>query len=191
MHYLGENALTARYQFNPEHAKIEETTNILVKALTTFSTHPSFSLCLHLLPPHVLLPTANDTLSESVQKLTTLATLLDSAQFEAFWDEFNNDDLYLDYTADVYGFEDSIRRGIARTVALCMTRIKREVLEKWVNLSGEGLEDWVTNHTGWTLDGEMVVVPPNGENVAASGGVKGENLKWELIRDRLLKHPQF
>jgi translation initiation factor 3 subunit K len=181
----------SRYQFNPEHAKIEETTNILVKALTTFSTHPSFSLCLHLLPPHVLLPTANDTLSESVQKLTTLATLLDSAQFEAFWDEFNNDDLYLDYTADVYGFEDSIRRGIARTVALCMTRIKQKVLEKWVNLSGEGFEAWVTNQTGWTIDEETVVIPPNGENVAASGGVKGENLKWDLIRDRLLKHPQF
>jgi translation initiation factor 3 subunit K len=183
--------LIGRYQFNPEHAKIEETTNILVKALTTFSTHPSFSLCLHLLPPHTLQPNATDTLSESVQKLATLASLLDSAQFESFWDEFNNDDLYLDYTADVYGFEDSIRRGIARTVALCMTRIQREILEKWVNLQGEGFEVWVTNHTGWTIDGDTVVIPANGENIASSSGVKGENLKWEVIRDRLLKHPQF
>jgi translation initiation factor 3 subunit K len=180
-----------RYQFNPEHAKTEETTNILVKALTTFSTHPSFSLCLHLLPPHVLQPNANDTLSESVQKLSTLATLLDSAQFETFWDEFNNDDLYLDYTADVYGFEDAIRRGIARTVAFCMTRIKRDILEKWTNLTGEGFEMWLENHTGWTLEGDIVSIPPNGENVAAGGGVKGENLKWDVIRDRLLKHPQF
>src|SRR5271170_7485014 len=150
--------LTSRYQFNLEHAKIEETTNILVKALTTFSTHPSFSLCLHLLPPHVLLPTANDTLSESVQKLSTLSTLLDSAQFEAFWDEFNNDDLYLDYTADVHGFEDSIRRGIARTVALCMTRMRREILEKWVNLTGEGFDLWLKSSTGWTIDGDTVVI---------------------------------
>ena len=72
-----------------------------------------------------------------------------------------------------------------------MTRIKREVLEKWINLSGEVFETWVTNHTGWMIDVETVVIPPNGENVASSGGVKGENLKWELIRDRLLKHPQF
>lgn len=120
-----------------------------------------------------------------------LATFLDSAQFEAFWDEFNSDDLYLDYTADVYGFEDSIRRGIARTVALCNTRIKREILEKWVNLSGEAFESWIKDQTGWTIDGEVVVILPNSENVASSGGVKGENLRWEVIRDRLLKHPQF
>jgi translation initiation factor 3 subunit K len=162
-----------------------------VKALTTFSTHPSFSLCLHLLPPHVLLPNASDPLSESVQKLSTLATLLDSAQFEAFWDEFNNDDLYLDYTADVHGFEDTIRRGIARIVALCMTKVQREILEKWVNLTGEGFESWLTKQTGWTLDEGIIIIPPNEENVVTTGSVKGENLKWEVIRDRLLKHPQF
>jgi translation initiation factor 3 subunit K len=99
--------------------------------------------------------------------------------------------LYLDYTADVYGFEDSIRKGIARTVALCMTRINRDILEKWVNLNGEGFEAWVTDQTGWTIDRETVIIPPNGENVATTSGVKGENLKWEVIRDRLLKHPQF
>lgn len=162
-----------------------------MKALTTFSTHPSFSLCLHLLPPHVLLPSASDALSESVQKLSILATLLDSAQFEAFWDEFNNDDLYLECTADVYGFEDTIRRGIARTVALCMTKVKRDILEKWVNLTGESFESWLTSQTGWTLDGETIGIPPNEANIATTGSVKGENLKWEVIRDRLLKHPQF
>jgi translation initiation factor 3 subunit K len=180
-----------RYQFNPEHAKVEETTNILVKTLTTFATSPSFSLCLHLLPPHVLQPNATDPLSEAVQKLCTVASLLDSCQFEAFWDEYNSDDLYLDYTADVYGFEDSIRRGIARTVAFCMTKVKRDILEKWVNLSGESFESWVTGQTGWTIDGGVVVIPPNRENVASSGTVKGENLKWDMIRDRLLKHAQF
>ena len=72
-----------------------------------------------------------------------------------------------------------------------MTRINRDILEKWVNLSGEGFEAWVTNQTGWTIDGETVIIPPNGENVATTSGVKGENLKWEVIRDRLLKHPQF
>lgn len=180
-----------RYQFNPEHAKTDEIQNILVKALTTFSTHPSFSLCLHLLQPHVLLPSSTDPLSEAVQKLSTLSTFLDSAQYEAFWDEFNNDDLYLEITADIDGFEDSIRRGIARTVALCMTRVKREILEKWLSLSGEVFDAWLAKNTGWALEGDIVNIPPNGENVAVSGGVKGENLKWDIIRDRLLKHPQF
>jgi translation initiation factor 3 subunit K len=183
--------LTSRYQFNPENAKIEETTNILVKALTTFSTTPSFSLCLHLLPPHVLLPNATDALSEAVQKLSVLAELLDSAQFESFWDEFNNDDLYLEYTADVYGFEDSIRRGVARSVGLSMTRIKRGILEKWFNLRGESFDSWLVEQTGWTIQEDMIVIPPNGENVVNMDGVKGENLQWDIIRDRLLKHPQF
>jgi len=183
--------LTDSYQFNPEHAKIDETINVLVKALTTFSTTPAFTLCLHLLPPHTLVPSSTDALSEAVQKLSTLASLLDSAQYEAFWDEFNSDDLYLDYTADIYGFEDGIRRGIARSVGLCMTRISREVLEKWVSLSGEGFDKWVLGQTGWSVDGDTVVIPPNRENVAVAGGVKGENLQWEVIRDRLIKHPQF
>jgi translation initiation factor 3 subunit K len=137
------------------------------------------------------LPTANDALSETVQKLSILAELLDSAQFESFWDEFNNDDLYLDYTADVYGFEDSIRRGIARSVGSCMTKIRRDILEKWVNLNGESFESWVASQTGWNIVEDMIVIPSNSENVVASDGVKGENLKWEVIRDRLLKHPQF
>jgi len=72
-----------------------------------------------------------------------------------------------------------------------MTRIKRDILEKWVNLTGQVFEKWLTSQTGWTLDGDIVSIPPNGENVAAGGGVKGENLKWDVIRDRLLKHPQF
>jgi hypothetical protein len=120
-----------------------------------------------------------------------LNTLLDSAQYEAFWDEYNNDDLYLEYTADIYGFEDSIRKGIARTVALCMTRVKREILEKWLSLSGDVFDAWLEKNTGWTLDGDRVAIPPNPENVAVTGGVKGENLRWEVIKDRLLKHPQF
>jgi len=72
-----------------------------------------------------------------------------------------------------------------------MTRIQREILEKWVNLSGEGFEEWVVGQTGWSIDGDTIVIPPNGENVATASVFKGENLKWEVIRDRLLQHPQF
>jgi CSN8/PSMD8/EIF3K family len=91
----------------------------------------------------------------------------------------------------VYSFEDSIRLGIARTVALCMTRVRRDVLERWLCLSGDMFEDWIARNAGWSVEGDKVSIPANRENVAIEGGVKGENLKWEVIRDRLLIHPQF
>ena len=74
---------------------------------------------------------------------------------------------------------------------MCMTRVKREVLEKWLSLTGDVFDAWLEKYTGWSLEGDRVIIPPNPENVAVSGGVKGENLKWDVIRDRLLKHPQF
>ncbi|CAF9923543.1 MAG: hypothetical protein HETSPECPRED_005351 [Heterodermia speciosa] len=186
-------ALLKLYQFNPPLARDEPTTNILVKALTVFPS-PDFSLCLHLLPPHILsplsssssLPAAGDApLSEAVQKLTTLNNLLSSASYAKFWSTLDSDDLYADLIADVSGFEELMRVRIAVTVGQSMRVVERGVLESWLNLQGEVFEHFVGEVCGWGVDdtgakgkGAIVRIPVNKEN-EAKGTVVRENVNFD------------
>ncbi len=173
------------YQFNPHLTRDESTTNILAKALTVFPS-PDFSLCLHLLPPHILspqlststsLPAAGDApLSEAVQKLTTLNTLLSQANYKAFWSTLYSDDLYDDLTATVIGFEELMRVRIAATVGQSCREVDRKVLEGWLSMSGNNFERFVLEICGWDIEGIVVLVPANKEN-EAKGTVIRENVQ--------------
>jgi translation initiation factor 3 subunit K len=175
-----------RYQFNPHLTKDETITNILVKSLTIFPS-PDFSLCLHLLPPHILtpastssaLPAAGDApLSEAVQKLNVLNNLLAQASYAAFWSTLDSDDLYADLIADVAGFEELIRIRIALTISQSVREIERSVLESWLGIQGEAFDKFVGGVCGWEIDGTVVKVPMNKENEAKNTIVR-ENVKME------------
>ena len=176
-----------RYQFNPHLLHPETVTNILVKSLTIFPS-PTFSLALSLLPPSTIpfaspdsrnqIPTTDFT--ESVQKLTLLSTLLESAQYSAFWSTLESDDLYADLVADVAGFEDLIRIRIAGEVGKAFREIETEVLGSWVDLRGEALNKFATGPCGWTVNGTKIKIPGNSENEAKSE-VKGERVGVEMF----------
>ncbi|MCJ1359412.1 MAG: hypothetical protein MMC33_009414 [Icmadophila ericetorum] len=185
-------ALLKLYQFNPHLTRDETTTNILVKALTVFPS-PDFSLCLHLLPPHVLhpasqsksLPAAGDApLSEAVQKLTVLNTLLSQADYKGFWNTLDSDDLYADLVADVSGFEELMRVRIAVTVGQSCRELDRSVLESWLQLRGQDFERFIIDICSWGLDettgeqGGIVTIPVNKEN-EAKGTVVRENVHFD------------
>ncbi|KAL7270769.1 hypothetical protein RUND412_006519 [Rhizina undulata] len=172
---LANLALLKLYQFNPHLTRDETITNILVKSLTVFPS-PDFSLCMHLLPPNIL--ASNDPLSEPVQKLQTLSTLLESADYREFWSTLDSDDLYADLVADTVGFEEIMRLRIAMITAGVFREIRRDVLEGWVNLSGEAFEGFVKNVCGWSLEGDMVNIPLNKENEAKTT-VTRETVKFE------------
>lgn len=206
LHLLSSDLLTlylltlTRYQFNPPLARDEPTTNILVKALTVFPS-PDFSLCLHLLPPHILSPlssssslpaTGDAPLSEAVQKLNTLNNLLSAASYAKFWSTLDSDDLYADLIADVSGFEELMRVRIAVTVGQSMRVVERGVLESWLNLRGEEFEHFVGEVCGWGVDdtmargkGAMIRIPVNKEN-EAKGTVVRENVHFD--REYILCH---
>lgn len=186
------SASPSRYQFNPHLIHPETVTNILVKALTVFPS-PSFSLCLSLLPPSTIphpsalkgdapssIPTTDFT--ESIQKLTHLSTLLESARYALFWSTLASDDLYADLCADVAGFEDLIRIRIAGEVGKAFREIDLEVLGSWLDLDGEALVKFATGPCGWRIEGNRnkVLVPPNAENEAKSE-VKGERVGVEMF----------
>ncbi|KAF2177946.1 ARM repeat-containing protein [Zopfia rhizophila CBS 207.26] len=179
-------ALLKLYQFNPHLARDETITNILVKALIVFP-NPDFSLCLSLLPTHTLAPLSTSSqapaagdapLSEAVQKLNILNSLLGGADYATFWSTLDSDDLYADLVADVSGFEEQMRVRIAGTVAQAIRVVDRGILESWLNLQGKEFEHFVSSVCGWTIEGKKVTVPLNKEN-EAKGTVVRENVKFD------------
>jgi translation initiation factor 3 subunit K len=158
-----------------------------VKSLTVFPS-PDFSLCLSLLAPHILTPgngtssrpshATDASLSEAVQKLFTLNTLLSSADYSAFWQTLDSDDLYADLVADVSGFEELMRVRIAAMVANAVRSVERPILESWLNLQGGEFDRFITSVCGWKIDGSKVEVPLNKEN-EAKGTVVRENVKFD------------
>jgi len=181
-------SLLKLYQFNPHLTREETITNILVKSLTYFPA-ADFSLALHLLPPHILKPLSTTTanpaagdapLSEAVQKLSTLNTLLANASYSKFWAVLNSDDLYADLTVDVAGFEELIRVRIALTVSQSVREIERPLLESWLGMHGEAVDRFVREVCGWEVVGDVIRVPLNKEN-EAKGTVVRENVKMEMF----------
>ena len=163
-----------------------------MKALTVFPS-PAFSLSLALLPPstqpfppssssqtngHV--PPPQTDFSESIQKITHLNTLLESAQYAPFWSAFNSDDLYADLAADIAGFEELIQVRIAIEVGKAFREIDLTVLGSWLNLRGEKLNAFCRDICGWIIEGSTVKVPKNRENEAKSE-VRGERVGMEMF----------
>lgn len=162
-----------------------------MKCLTVFPS-PSFHLALSLLPPSTQPYTPNPStpqtdLSESIQKLTRLNTLLESAAYADFWAVFNGDDLYVDLAADVTGFEELVRIRIAIEVGKAFREIDLVVLGSWLDLKGEALGKFVKEVCGWEVvlasgggAGKTVKVPRNRENEAKSE-VRGERVGMEMF----------
>lgn len=147
---------------------------------------PAFSLSLALLPAHTQpfgdsSAAAASDFVESIQKLTRLNTLLESAQYSLFWNSFNSDDLYADLVADVAGFEELVRVRIAVEVGKAFREISADVLAGWLDLNNrEALEKFVADVCGWQVEGAVVRVPKNRENEARSE-IKSERVGVDMF----------
>lgn len=171
-----------RYQFNPHLSNEEAVTAILVKSLTVFPS-PDFSLCLHLLPPSILVNKPRDSsspqLAEAVHKLNVLNNLLSGADYRGFWAMLRSDDLFADLTAGVSGFDELMRVRIAATVSQAVREVQRDILEDWLELRGDAFEKFVGDVCGWKVESSgMVEVPTNKDN-EAKGTVVRENVKFD------------
>lgn len=113
-----------------------------------------------------------------MQKLQQLSVLLEGAQYSAFWATLESDDLYADLVADVNGFEELIRVRIAMATAQAAREIQREVLEDWLNASGQDFENFVRNVCGWEIKEDRVIIPVNADNEARTTVVR-ENVKFD------------
>ena len=78
-----------------------------------------------------------------------------------------------------------MRVRIAVVVSQCMQEVGRQVLEGFLNISGQKYEHFVKEVCGWQVEGESVKVPLNKEN-EARGTVVRENVKFEQF-GRMIK----
>lgn len=67
---------------------------------------------------------------------------------------------------------------MATATANFAREVDRELLEGWVNLSGDEFEGWATNVCGWEVDAKKVVIPLNSQN-EAKPVVSRENVKFD------------
>ncbi|KAI9572807.1 ARM repeat-containing protein [Boletus coccyginus] len=165
---LANLAILKLYQFNPDLNNPDVVINILLKALTA-EPFPDFNLCISLLDDR-LLPNTNtdepDPLPTLLPILTNLHDLLHQCRFPTFWTFYRSEELESlreNYTIECIGFEDAIREVAARAVKATFTRIGLERLGSYVDLAGTELVAWASKQ-GWTVDGQVVSIPPNPDN---------------------------
>lgn len=175
-------ALLKLYQFNPQTSDEETILSILAMGLVRFYSS-DFTLSLHLLPctslgnvfdmstifpgaakPEGTSSTPSDNLSEVVERLSKLHSLLDSARYAEFWEVYDADDDNADFVCSVEDFEDKLRASIARSVSFAATSVSVPVLQGWANLSGNKFSEWVTKTLGWEIKGDSVIIPANNSN---------------------------
>ncbi|RYP89561.1 hypothetical protein DL770_004334 [Monosporascus sp. CRB-9-2] len=161
------------YQLNPDRIKDEVITNVLVKTLTCFPS-PQFALAMHLIPPSILAPAnARAELPEAISKLRELDGQLQGAQYARFWATLDSDDLYADLTADVSGFEETVRVRIATLVGHAYREVELPLLEAWLGLEGQAAAKFIAETAGWSIgDDGLVKVPRNPENEARKAEVR-------------------
>lgn len=95
-----------------------------------------------------------------------MSNALEEADYPHFWATLDSDDLYADLVADCSGFEELVRLRIAMAVAQAFREISRDILESYLNATGEFFDGFVKNICQWTLDGDKVKIPLNKENEA-------------------------
>ncbi|KAG8992583.1 hypothetical protein FRB90_000959, partial [Tulasnella sp. 427] len=143
--------------------------NILIKALTA-TPAPDFNLCLALLCERHIdpQPDEGDSFSIFLPQLQFFYQLLRTCKFPLFWEIYRSQDssaLRENYVAEIYGFEDSIREGvIAKIVSSTFTRIGKQRLETYLDLTGSQFDAMVSK-LGWTADSKGgIVITPNPDN---------------------------
>ncbi|KAF9907485.1 hypothetical protein EC991_010865 [Linnemannia zychae] len=164
-------AILKLYQFNTHLTNDQVVNNILVKALTTLP-EPDFNLCLYLLNEQMVA-------EEPVVRLIALQDLIEQARFADFWKLYEGDDIYKELTAEVLGFEDSIRANIAGAVAMTFQSIEADNLGAYLHLKGQALSDFIKAQ-GWTESNGVVAIPVNKDNEAKTT-VLTENIKFEQL----------
>ena len=65
----------------------------------------------------------------------------------------------------------SFRNLFAASIASCFSRISIKNLSNWLDLSSNEVSAWA-NEVQWSVDGEYVTVPKNGDNDVKAGVVK-------------------
>lgn len=192
--------LTTSYQFNPQLSNPDVIINILTKALVATVHGPDFNVCLALLrePSAILqdIDSDDDSFAQTMPFLQRLHDLIRACQFTKFWAEFNgkSEAATLLRTSPNYfpahkDLTSKLRLQFASSIAASFSRVRLAQLSRWLDLDEKALAAWC-KEVGWEVEGDVAVVPKNGDNDVKAGVVKEnvqlkrEWLSWTLLTCR-------
>ena len=140
-------AVLKLYQFNPSMFKETVTCQILLKALMNLP-HTDLILC------KCLIIEQHQSV-ESVNKVIELSNLLETCEFQSFWQEL---DRCHDLIEGITGFRESIKKFIASVLKVTYQNISRTLLKEYLN--DDTIEDLEITQfcaeNGWKIDGDHV-----------------------------------
>lgn len=186
------------YQFNPQLSNPDVIIMILTKSLAATVHGPDFNLCLALLrePSAILhdIESEDDTLIAVMPFLENLHELVRSCQFTKFWSEFNGSSdaanalhSNQNYFPAYKGLVPELRAQFASSIAASFRRVRVSQLARWLDLPAAEVPAWA-KEAGWEIDGDVAVVPANGDNDVKAGVVK-ENVELKRASDCLPLFP--
>jgi len=169
-HFEANLTVLKFYQFHPEKTQKFIIGQILTKALMNLP-NTDFALCMYLIPEKL----HNE---EPVRILSSLAHLLESAQFEAFWEEANTCRELLN---TIPGFDDSVRGFIISLVSQTYGTITKTSLGELLHMHGTDL-DALINARGWKQSGETVTFAGLDEVTTTKTKKFSESAREDLTR---------
>ena len=187
---LANLAILKLYQFNPQLSNPDVIINILIKALAETVHGPDFNLCLALLrePAAILhdIDSDDESLIFVMPFLQSLHDLVRTCQFTKFWAQFNGKSEAAqllqsnpNYFAAHTGLVPTLRSQFAASIAASFRRVRLAQLARWLDLPAAEVPAWCKS-AGWEVDGDVAVVPENGDNNVKAGVVK-ENVELKQL----------
>lgn len=157
-------AVLKLYQFNPGHYQTSVTLQILLKALTNMP-HTDFTLCKCLIDA-----VKHD--EEPIVRVMQLADMLETCQFKEFWARLEADP---DFTVNIKGFDDSIRKFVCHVVSATYQTIPLETLTELLGgIPDSQVKQWISKY-GWNLQNDGTIYVTNQE----------ENIKTKNITEKI------
>lgn len=105
---------------------------------------------------------------------TKLSNLLRQRAFKQFWSTLRSEEIYKSQLSPAIealpSFPNLVRKSIARSVADTFKSLNRAKAEEWLGFTeeetskGEGLDKFVKDVLGWSLEGDLVKIPSNEAN---------------------------
>lgn len=165
------------YQFYPERVNTRILTQLLLKAVMALPAQ-DYDLCRKMVPERL-------QLEEPIVSLNTLVAHLNNARFKEFWAAYATMKDSLDA---VPGFKDACRRFATHMLTSTYQKIPKQVIAETLAVSGASLDAFIASQraeSGWTLDGEHVVIPSNDDNNPMAKK-QAENIPFGAVAQLLL-----
>mmetsp|Transcript_27025 Transcript_27025/g.73049 ORF Transcript_27025/g.73049 Transcript_27025/m.73049 type:complete len:214 (-) Transcript_27025:468-1109(-) len=148
-------ALLRFYQFQPSAIDVKVLAKVLLLSIMQLPSS-DFKVCLHLVPERLH---QND---ETISKVVSLATALETTRFSDFWAMTAGD--CKDVASMVPGFADAVRKYVLHVIGITFQRTSKAVLADALNLDSKAMDALIQERTkshGWNVEKDLITLPRN------------------------------